>query len=156
MIKTLILTAILSLSMFSTGETAEWVSFGSTSERDFYYDKASIISPSKNEIRVWEKIVFNNEERKLDYIKNEMTSKRTLGKEIDYTNYGFTLLFNEINCVANEFRILSFVDYDTGNAVLSLTKVPNELLTWEPLIPGSSMEKLKNLVCKNKPKGPRK
>jgi len=131
---------LIGLMIFGYTEAwgADWISLGKAEVDigEFYYDRGSITHPSKDIVRVWEKIVYSE--------KGVNTQVEELGKR--YKNLSHTLNLWEVNCVEKQTRILQSTAYSKdGTIIISAASSKSE---WEFIIPGSVGEGLHSAVCK--------
>jgi hypothetical protein len=119
---------------------AEWIGYWSSNTGDAYYDKSSI-KQNKNIVRVWLKII-HNEEGKIDtyaFLKKIGSAP----SNPDILNH--SVILEEIDCAKEMNRFSSMAFYDeVGNIIYTTPRANNE---WADIIPESNVEKLKNIVC---------
>jgi len=102
----------------------------------YYYDADGITRPSKNIVRVWEKVVYSAKGVKR-YV--EESGKR-------YENLSHSLNLWEFDCVEKKERILQTTEYSKDGTVLSSTQ--SQKTPWNFISPTSIGEALYEAVCK--------
>ena len=115
---------------------ADWRSYGESSIGVYYYDADGITRPSKNIVRVWEKVVYSAKGVKKHV---EESGKR-------YENLSHSLNLWEVDCVEKKERILQTTEYLKDGTVLSSTQ--SQKTPWSFVSPTSIGEALYEAVCK--------
>jgi hypothetical protein len=115
----------------------EWIYYGSSSTRDKYYDKSSIV------ISVWTQEIFNEDGKKEAFSFLESVGKAP--GHLDIISHVFML--KEIDCLNKKIKDASVIIYDENNNVL-YSSPKGETDKWNDIMPNSVGEKLKNTVCK--------
>ncbi|PIV21213.1 MAG: hypothetical protein COS40_08545 [Deltaproteobacteria bacterium CG03_land_8_20_14_0_80_45_14] len=129
---------LIGLAIFGCAEVwgADWIYLETTFLGDFFYDVGNITRPSKNIVRVWNRI---------DYSEQgiiEMVMK--FGKDCERVRFSFGLL--EFNCASKTLRTISANFYsEEGIPLLSRTDYDTK---WMPLVPDTMQELLYKKVCK--------
>jgi hypothetical protein len=120
---------------------ADWKSLGSDLTGVQYYDESSIKKADKNNILIKVKIIYSeagkiNKFSFLRKINKAPSNPYILSHEI---------LFLKIDCVNQKIKGFSRSLYDKrGNVIV---KVPDSYGKWNKIVPKSSDEKLKNIIC---------
>jgi hypothetical protein len=130
---------IVGLSIFTCAEVwgADWRLYASYDAKTYFYDAESIIHQSKDIVKVWVKINYN-EKGVLEIVKQ-------LGE--DYKNLSYTTHLEEINCKDKMFRFLSINFYSKdGRIIDSSFDVIDEWTTWVKEKTGGGL--LYQAVCK--------
>jgi hypothetical protein len=117
------------------GYGADWKFYRFNDLAESYYDVQSITRPSKNVVRVWERMNFTE--------KGIMDEVESLGKTFKKLEYSVVL--HEINCAEKTVRMLSSTDYDNKGRVIFSDSSPTK---WLFIIPGSIGESLYKEICK--------
>jgi hypothetical protein len=158
---------------------ADWRHYATTDKGQFYYDKESVTLPTKGVVRVWVRIIKNDDlkkawqEKQGDYLKSvrEGTSgrKEIPKEEIDklYAEYLETSakirkevlkyysgpvmkMLEEIKCADKMIHIISGIEYDEkGNAKNVFSDSNAE---WEHIIPETTSQELYEILCPQKVK----
>lgn len=104
----------------------EWVELAKTSDGDVLsYDKGSMRKVDNNIYRLWERILFSDENVK--------------------ENVKTTVFIREINCQNSQHRIISILDYDAnGEKVFSGT---DDQTDWSAIPPDTPIDDLRQTVC---------
>ena len=102
----------------------------------YYYDADSISSPSKNIVRVWEKVVYS--------AKGVISHIEELGEL--YENLSYTVTLWEVDCVQKKEQILKTNWYSKDETSLSSTEF--QKTSWTFVNPDSMGEALYEVVCK--------
>lgn len=126
---------------------ADWKLYGSNDEAIFFYDAESITHPSKNIVRVREKMV-ETEKRVIEKVKEFGEKYRTL-------DYAISL--NEYDCKEKKRAILQVVSYSkTGSIYSNYSYTPE----WDFIDPDTVVNILLKTLCKTtttqKPQKPKK
>ena len=145
----------------------DWCPYGTSDMGQFYYDKDSLTSLPEGVVRVWERVIKDEDLKKAFEEKKEATRKFIEGKvsrkqalskeetEILYEQWQKEFLRDlvisekrmliELKCGEKMFRLVSGVEYDEkGNAKKGFTASQME---WLPIPPEAPTEKLYNLAC---------
>jgi hypothetical protein len=127
-------------SLFANQTWAEeWIYYGSSSTRDKYYDKSSII------ISVWTQEIFNQDGK-----KEAFSFLESVGKAPDRADMiSHVFMLKEIDCLNKKIKDISTIIYDENNNVL-YSSLKGEADKWDDIIPNSGGEKLKNTVCEER------
>jgi hypothetical protein len=128
--KKTILSIFLLMGIFfshSVSWGADWKLLNFTDSSYFFYDAEDITHPSKDIVRVWEKVVYT--ERGIEEVIAE------LGE--DYENLKETKTLIEINCKERNFRYLSVVHYAEDKTVIRTRDIGSK---WQLIIPESIVE----------------
>ena len=145
----------------------DWCHYGTSDMGQFYYDKDSLTYLPEGVVRVWERVIKDEdlkkafEERKeatQKFIEGKVSGKKALSKEqtaILYEQWQKEFLRDlvvpekrmliELQCGENRFRLISGVEYDEkGNAKKGFAA---SQLEWLRIAPEEPTEGLYNLVC---------
>jgi hypothetical protein len=128
-IKLKIVILIIGLIIVSVGEAygMDWKFYWFDENFLAYYDAQSITRPSKNIVRMWVKLNYNE--------KGVMDVVGKLGKK--YENFSHVIVLYEINCIEKMIRAKESIDYDNKGRVIHSSRSP---LEWNFIIPGSMGE----------------
>lgn len=118
---------LLLLLLVTPATGIEWTVLSTTDEgNELSYDEKSIREVKTYIFRLWERIVFADQNVK-DNVKT-------------------TLFIREINCQNNRQRIISLMDYNTqGEKTFSGA---NDRATWSAIPPDTPLDLLRKKVCK--------
>jgi hypothetical protein len=145
----------------------DWCHYGTREGEQFYYDKDSLTSLPEGLVRVWERVIKDEDLKKAfeekkeateKFIEKKVSGKKTLSKEqteMLYEQWQKEFLRDlviaekrmliELKCGENRFRLLSGVEYDEkGNAKKGFVAPKME---WLPVGPGEPIEGLYYLLC---------
>lgn len=115
---------------------ADWKPYGLSDSGLFFFDAKGITRPSKDIVRVWEKLVYT--EKKISEIIEKF------GRE--YENFHHAIMLNEINCKNRTYRQLQITHYTKGGKVIWSGDFYDARLDFIP--PESVVEELYEIVCK--------
>jgi hypothetical protein len=129
---------LIGLSIFGYAEVwgADWMFVGKTTYHSLYYDADGITRPSKNIVRVWEKIVYTD--------KGIIDMVGKFGSH--YENLEYTLNLWEFNCLDKMSRLLTSISYSQKGEVLQSFNY--DIAKWGFFPPDSIREALYEAVCK--------
>ena len=129
---------LIGLALFGYAEVwgADWKLYSSSDNGTFYYDAESIIRPSRDVVRVWEKM-FYSEKGVIDVV-------RKMGDKFKTLNYSVNLM--EFHCAENKMRLLSSIDYSTDGGSLNIADYQDS--EWNVLPPWGVGEELLKVICK--------
>jgi len=96
----------------------------------FFYDSKSL-SASDKIVKVWVKMIYSEREKLHDF-----------GRK--YENLDFVLDLFEINCIENEFRLLSSIMYASDGSII---KREDFFPVWKPIVPNSTGEAIFKTIC---------
>ena len=145
----------------------DWCHYGRSEKEQFYYDKDSLTSLPEGVMRVWERVIKDEDLQKAFEEKKEATRKFIEGKvsrkqalskeetEILYEQWQKEFLRDlvisekriliELKCGEKMFRLVSGVEYDEkGNVKKGFAA---SQLEWLPITPETPTEGLYHLVC---------
>jgi hypothetical protein len=145
----------------------DWCHYGTSGKGQFYYDKDSLMSLPENVVRVWERVIQDEDLKKAfeekkeaiqKFIEGKVSGKKALSKEqteILYEQWQKEFLRDlvisekrmlvELKCGEKMFRLVSGVEYDEkGNARKGFAASQPE---WLPIGPETPVEGLYNTVC---------
>ena len=130
---------LIGLTLFGYAEVwgADWKLYSTHENFLNYYDAQSITRPSKNIVRVWERI--NYTEKGVTW----MMVKHGPG----FKDVSFLTILNEINCIEKKLRILSQIIYDNKGEVVHSSSSSSSS-EWAVITPESMAEDLYKQVCK--------
>ncbi len=149
------------------GWGVDWCHYGTSDEGQFYYDKDSITYLPDGVVRVWQRVIKDEDLKKAfedkkeaiqKFIEGKVSGKEALSKEqteILYEQWQKEFLrdlvipekrmLTELKCGEKMFRLISGIEYDEkGNAKKGFTASQME---WLPVGPEAPTEGLYNLVC---------
>jgi hypothetical protein len=145
----------------------DWCHYGTSEKGQFYYDKDSLTHLPEGVVRVWERVIKDEDLRKAfeenkeatqKFIERRVSGKKALSKEqtqILYEQWQKEFLRDlviaekrmliELKCGEKEFRLLSGVEYDEkGNAKKGFA-APQ--MQWLPVASEEPIEGLYHLLC---------
>jgi hypothetical protein len=145
----------------------DWCHYGTSDMGQFYYDKDSLTYLPEGVVRVWERVIKDEDlkkafEEKKDatqkFIEGKVSGKKALSKEqseILYEQWQKEFLRDLVipekrmliglKCGEKMFRLISGVEYDEkGNAKKGFSALQPE---WLRIVPEALTEGLYNLVC---------
>ena len=118
---------------------ADWKAYGASEIMGvYYYDASSITHPSKNIVRVWDKIVFSE--------RGVIDAAKKLGER--YKNTSFAISLTEFECIKKKTRILKCVFYSKDERIILPSSEQPSKTEWDFIIPGTMADTLHNAVCK--------
>ncbi|MGA2516898.1 MAG: surface-adhesin E family protein [Thermodesulfobacteriota bacterium] len=102
---------LMGLAIFGYAEVwgADWKLYSTYENFLKYYDVQSVTRPSKNIVRVWERINYTDKGVTWWVMKHGPGFK----------DVSFSTVLNEINCIEKKLRILSLIIYDNKGEVIS-------------------------------------
>ena len=145
----------------------DWCHYGTSDMEQFYYDKDSLTYLPDGVVRVWERVIKDEDLKKAfeekkeatqKFIEGKVSGKKALSKEqtaMLYEQWQKEFLRDlvisekrmliELKCGEKMFRLTSGVEYDEkGNAKKGFSASQPE---WLPVGPEAPIEGLYNLVC---------
>jgi hypothetical protein len=145
----------------------DWCHYGTSDMGQFYYDKDSLTYLPENVVRVWERVIKDEDLKKAfeekkeatqKFIEGKVSGKKALSKEQTELLYeqwqkefvrdlviSEKRMLIEVKCGEKMFRLTSGVEYDDkGNAKKGFAASQVE---WLPVGPEEPIEGLYNLVC---------
>lgn len=145
----------------------DWYHYGTSDMGQFYYDKDSLTVLPDDVVRVWERVIKDEDLKKAfedkkeatqKFIEGKVSGKKALSKEetaILYEQWQREFLRDlvipekrmliELKCGEKIFRLISGVEYDEkGNAKKGFSASQPE---WLPVGPEAPIGGLYNLVC---------
>ncbi len=117
------------------GWGADWRLYARSADGTEYYDTDNMTRPSKDVIRVWEKMIYSE--------KGVQGQVESLGEKFRKSAYRMTL--NELNCAEKKVRVLSISEYSTDGEVLFSSDYQEP--KWQFIVPESLAELLSKGVC---------
>ena len=149
------------------GWGVDWCHYGMNEGQQFYYDKDSLTSLPEGGVRVWERVIRDEDLKKAfeekkeaiqKFIEGKVSGKKALSKEQSealYKEWEKEFLKDlvipekrmliELMCGENQFRLISGIEYDeTGNLKKAFSA---SQLEWLPIHPETPVEGLYNVVC---------
>lgn len=126
----------------SQREAPEWKYFGTSGGQMFFYNTKNISKTQNGFTKVWVKSKYLDESAgRVETIKNRSDHNLpTTG----YENFAFTLLAYEVNCGSQQFRLVSFIDYDDRGKVLESDEFEGK---WSDPIPESIGKGILESAC---------
>jgi len=102
---------LMGLAIFGYAEVwgADWKLYSTYENFLKYYDVQSVTRPSKNIVRVWERINYTDKGVTWWVMKHGPGFK----------DVSLSTVLNEINCIEKKLRILSLIIYDNKGEVIS-------------------------------------
>jgi hypothetical protein len=162
-----ILLAIGLLSGHAEVWGVDWRHYGTSDMGQFYYDKDSITYLPEDEVRVWGRVIKEEdlkrafEEKKEEtqkFIEGKVSGKKALSKEqtgILYEQWQKEFLRDvviaekrmlvELKCGKNMFRVISDIEYGEKGTLRKAFSTPQA--EWQPIHPETPVEGLYNKVC---------
>ena len=137
----IVVTVILLVGFPNDARGENWVFYATTSGGSFFYDRDSIHNVSKDVIKVWTKLVYNDEGRAESLGELKKNKVSTAGFEL--LSESTTLWF--LNCVDEQLKITQLLYYAKDGRVLR--RVQTDEMDWTYIIPDSPMEQLMKTVC---------
>ena len=130
----------------------EWV-FLSTDNHGWknFYDSKSVVRTPDGIVKVQAKQVpmYKDEEDKKVRMQRLLENRKWLGIKTDgYDNYAYSVTIIEINCVINEGRSSTMIDYDSSDKELAKSTLSD--VEWAPISPRSWLMGLVPKVCEPK------
>lgn len=122
--------------------STEWIYFTSSAARDAYYDKSTVVKLDKDVVRAWTKQVLS-ENGKIKTLAH-LRAKGKTDTNLDLISY--VLRLSEIDCVNKRIKDTSMIVYDEKNNILYSSQ-KGETGKWEDILPNSSADTLKNILC---------
>jgi hypothetical protein len=145
----------------------DWCHCGTSDMEQFYYDKDSLTYLPEGVVRVWERVIKDEDLKKAfeekkeatqKFIEGKVSGKKALSKEqseILYEQWQKEFLKDvvipekrmliELKCGENSFRLISGIEYDEkGNAQKGFSATNPE---WLGTVPDTPTEALYNIVC---------
>ena len=145
----------------------DWCHYGTSDMGQFYYDKDSLRYLPEGVVRVWERVIKDEDLKKAfaekkeatqKFIEGKVSGKKALSKEqseILYEQWQKEFLRDvvipekrmliELKCGEKMFRLTSGVEYDEkGNAKKGFAA---SQLEWLRIVPEEPTEELYHLVC---------
>ena len=127
---------------FHTDEiTPEWISYGKSTDGNYYYDKKSITKVSPQIFKVWTKLKYS-QVRKSQIIQEGKDNGLPMD---DWEKIDYTMDLLELDCVNNTCKGTKNVKYNNKGEILDDIETPNPDIIHIP--PGSSGDKLLEIVC---------
>jgi len=145
----------------------DWCHYGMSERGQFYYDKDSLTYLPEGVVKVWERVIKDedlkkafeeNKEATQKFIEGKVSGKRELSKEQSETLYKQwekeflkdlvipeKRMLIELKCGEKMFRLISGFEYDEkGNAIKGFSALQME---WLPIALEAPMEGLYDVVC---------
>jgi len=122
--------------------SSDWVEYGKSKNGNvFSYNRVNI-KRTKNRVHVWIRTVFSDEGR-----EKEIQPLRTGGLPTEeWEKLSHTLVLDEISCKERKHWISSITYYNTDGRVFFSHSYDKS--NWDYIIPGSTVDILRNNVCK--------
>jgi len=120
------LSMIFLLLLVSPALSIDWEKLATTDDgNELSYDKGSVRKIDTNIYRLWERIIYADENVK--------------------ENVKITIFIREINCQDSKYRIISIIDYDTKGG--RLFSGSDNQTDWSSIPAGTIIDNLKKNVC---------
>ena len=138
----IIVLIIITLLLAHQALAEDWTYYTSSSTRDKYYNKSSIKKVNDNNISLWTKEIFNENGKKEAFVFLKTVGKASSNPDL----INHVLILKEIDCAQNKIKDLAVIFNDEKSNVL-YSSPQGETGKWNPIIPNSVGEILKNSVC---------
>lgn len=126
----------------SQQEPSEWKNFGMSSGQLFFYNTKNISKAENGFTKVWVKSKYLDESAgRVETIKNRSGLNLPIN---GYEKFAFTLLAYEVNCSSQQFRLVSFIDYDDRGTVLESDELEGK---WSEPVPESIGKGILEFTC---------
>lgn len=122
------------------GWGTDWQFYAKGDAYDLFYDADSITRPDKDHVRVWIKLVGDEELIKRNFAAVE---KKPLDEDI----FSYQKILTEVNCSERKQRNLTVNNYSKIGKYLS-SPPASTLGQWQMIVPGSFGDTLHNKICK--------
>ena len=130
------------LDLASKQEPSDWKYFGMSGGQIFFYNTKSISKAQNGFTKVWVKSRYLDKSAgRVETIKNR--SDQNLPTN-GYENFAYTLLAYEVNCGSQQFRLVSFFDYDDRGKVLESDEFEGK---WSDPVPESIGKGILEFAC---------
>jgi len=138
-----------------SGKEAVWKHYAQTDDYEFYYDSGNLESREGDVVKVSLKRVPKGDTPVIPETKKsvlrEMKKRQKAGMTIQgYENWDHEVVLCEIDCRKNVIRFLKSTNYDHSGKVLDQIVVPESVLRWDHIIPGTINDLLGRAVCARK------
>jgi len=170
----LLLIGLISSDMEVWG--TDWCYYGTSDMGQYYYDKDSITSLPEDVVRLWERVIKDEDLKKAfeekretveKYIEAKVPGKKALSKEESRRLYEAwqkeflrdlilpeKRMLIELKCGEKMFRLISGIEYDQkGEIIKALSASQAE---WLSIVSGTPMEELYHIVCAQESKSEQK
>lgn len=126
----------------SQQEPSDWKYFAMSGGQIYFYNIKSISKTQTGFTKVWVKSKYLDKSAgRVETIKNR--SDQNLPTN-GYEKFAFTLLAYEVNCSAQQFRLVSFIDYDDSGKVLESDEFEGK---WSNPVPESIGSGILDFTC---------
>jgi hypothetical protein len=163
---------LIGLAIFSYAEVwgEDWCYYATADIGHFYYDKESITSPSNDILRVWERIIKDEDLKRVleekkgamqKFLSEKTSEKKNISKEefeklyAEWTKEFFKYLIItekrmliEMKCRDKMFRVISGLEYDEKGSVMN--SFSNSKTDWQYLVPETPSQELYQILCPQK------
>jgi hypothetical protein len=151
----LLLTVLIAggCSAPESGKEAVWKHYAQTDDYEFYYDSGNLEYREDGIVKVSLKREPRGEtpvipETKKSVLK-EMKKRQKAGMSIQgYENWDHEVVVCEIDCRRGVIRFLKSTNYDHSGKILDEIVVPEAILKWGNIIPGTINDLLGRAVCR--------
>jgi hypothetical protein len=136
-----------------SGKEAVWKHYAQTDDYEFCYDNGNLESRRDGVVRVSLKRELKEESPVIPETKKsvlrEMKKRQKAGMSIQgYENWDHEIVVCEIDCRSRVIRFLKSTNYDHNGKILDQIVVPEALLKWDSIIPGTINDLLGRAVCR--------
>jgi hypothetical protein len=130
-----------------------WVKYAQTDDYEFFYDRGNIEQRDADIVRVLLKRQPRGETPVIPETKQanirEMKKRQKAGMSIQgYENWDHEEVLCEIDCRRSVIRFLKSINYDHKGNALDTIVVPESVLKWDNVIPGTINDVLGQTVCR--------
>jgi hypothetical protein len=138
-----------------SGKEAVWKHYAQTDDYEFYYDNGNLEYRNDGIVRVSLKRELKGENAVIPETKKsvlrEMKKRQKAGMSIQgYENWDHEVVVCEIDCRSRVIRFLKSTNYDHSGKILDQIVVPESVLKWDNIIPGTINDLLGRAVCARK------
>jgi len=133
-------------------DTSVWKLYAQSDDYQFFYDSRNTGSGADGIVKTLLKRQPKEEsaiipETKRSVIR-EMKKRQKAGMSIQgYETWDHEVVVCEIDCRKNVIRFLKSTNYDQKGNVLDTIVVPEDVLKWDNIIPGTINDNLRKTVC---------
>jgi hypothetical protein len=133
-------------------EASVWKLYAQSDDYQFFYDSRNIESGAGDIVKILLKRQPKEEfaiipETKRSIIR-EMKKRQKAGMTIHgYENWDHEVVVCEIDCRKNVIRFLKSINYDQKGNALDTIVVPEAVLKWDNVIPGTINDNLRKSIC---------
>jgi hypothetical protein len=148
----LVALTLVGCSVPESKEASVWKLYAQSDDYQFFYDSRNIESGAGDIVKILLKRQPKEEfaiipETKKSIIR-EMKKRQKAGMSIQgYENWDHEVVMCEIDCRKNVIRFLKSTNYDQKGNVLDAIVVPEAILKWDNVIPGTINDNLRKSIC---------